>query len=143
LAALVDPNVLNVIDQSQPLPRPSQDGGPNWHPLEVLNNLVNQDKHRTIRTLSSINEQFKVANSELPVASIMDNTPVEITDGVTSGTITLKLPPPTTDPIPVGRPDLAYCTADLDIENVPIEMIELPVVNGTRPLLWSMESKRY
>jgi hypothetical protein len=61
LTQLMDPNVLNVIEQSQPY----HDATPGEYPLAVLNSLVNQDKHRSVRVVSYIREKFEVATQTL------------------------------------------------------------------------------
>ena len=128
--------MLAVIDQSQPFHHPQQDGGPDWHPLAVLNGLVNHDKHRSVRTVSYVNEDFTVIRSQLQVLSV-DTQPIEMTDGAVVATVTLELPTPT--PVRVGSKDLGVQAADLDIVNGYIEKIELPNVNDTRPLLFVMD----
>ena len=128
--------MLAVIDQSQPFHHPQQDGGPDWHPLAVLSGLVNHDKHRSVRTVSYVNEDFTVIRSQLQVLSV-DTQPIEMTDGAVVATVTLELPTPT--PVRVGSKDLGVQAADLDIVNGYIEKIELPNVNDTRPLLFVMD----
>ncbi|MGV0797172.1 hypothetical protein ABQF26_09415 [Mycolicibacterium elephantis] len=137
LAPFVDAAVLAVVDQSQPFHRPQQDGGPDWHPLAVLNGLVNHDKHRAVRTVSYVNEDLDINRSELQVLSV-NSQPVEMTDGAVVATVTFQLPPPL--PVKVGvRPDQQLTAADVDIVNGYIEKIELPNVSDTRPLLFVMD----
>lgn len=138
LGPLVDPGVLAVIDQSQPFHFPLQQGGPDWHPLAVLDGLVNHDKHRTVRTVSYVNEDFTIVNSELPVATV-NAQPVEMDDGAVVATVTLELPPAT--PVRVCDPrshDLR--PVNFQVENGYIEKIELPNVSNTRPLLFVMDA---
>jgi hypothetical protein len=136
LSTLVDPAVLAVIDQSQPFHHPQSDGGPKWHPLAVLNGLVNHDKHRSVRTVSYVNEDFTITNSELTVLSV-DTQPVEMTNGAVVATVILELPPPA--PVRVGSKDPGLQSAALDIVNGYIEKIELPDAGDARPLLFVMD----
>ena len=78
LGPLVDPAVLAVIDQSQPFDHPQQEGGPDWHPLAVLNGLVNHDKHRSVQTVSYVNEDFTVTRIQPQVLSV-ETGPIELT----------------------------------------------------------------
>jgi hypothetical protein len=136
LGPLLDPAVLTVIDQCQPFHHPPQEGGPDWHPLAVLNGLVNHDKHRTVRTVSYVNEDFTVVNSELHVSSV-DAEPVEMDDGAVVATVTLELPPAT--PLRVGSKNPGLRPVNFQVENGYIEKIELPNVGDTRPLLFVMD----
>jgi hypothetical protein len=136
LSPLVDPPVLSVIDQSQPFHHPPQNGGPDWHPLGILNGLVNRDKHRAVRPVLYTNESFSVTKSELPIESV-DTEPVEMIDGAVAATIVLRLPPKT--PRPAGRLDDAWTDAPIDIVNAYVENIEVPNVNDTRPLLFAAD----
>ncbi|MCV7193133.1 hypothetical protein [Mycolicibacterium brumae] len=136
LSSLIDPAVLTVIDQCQPFRHSAQDGGPDWHPLTILNRLVNLDKHRAVRLVLYTNESFSVTSSELPIESV-DTAPVEMTNGAVAATIVLRLPPKT--PRPAGRLDDAWTEAPLDIVNAYVENIEVPVVNDTRPLLFAAD----
>lgn len=135
LAPLLDPDVLKVIGECQPFHH-QQNGGPDWHPLAVLNGLVNHDKHRTVRTVSYVNEDFTVVNSELPVASV-EAEPVAMDDGAVVATVTLALPPAT--PVRIGSKDHGLRQVNFQVENGYIEKIELPKVGDTRPLLFVMD----
>ncbi|MCV7442033.1 hypothetical protein H7K33_07335 [Mycobacterium paraense] len=138
LSPLVDSAVLAVIDQSQPFHFTQQQGGPDWHPLAVLNSLVNQDKHRAVRTVSYVNEDFDIVDSELPVASV-DAQPVEMLDGAVVATVTLELPPPT--PVRLdGTNNPGLRPVNFQVQNGYIEKIELPDVGDTRPLLFVVDS---
>lgn len=137
IAPLVDAAVLAVVDQSQPFHFPQHDGGPNWHPLAVLDGLVKHDKHRAVRTVSYVNEAFTIQNSELRVVSL-DTEPVEMTEGAVVATVVLELPPP--KPVRIGsRDQFSLSEANLDVENGYVEKIYLPNVADTRPLLFVMD----
>jgi len=53
-------DALDVIEQSQPC----HSADPHRHWLTVLNALVNRDKHRALRTVAYVNDDFTVAYSE-------------------------------------------------------------------------------
>jgi hypothetical protein len=134
LAQFVDPAVLNVIYLTQPFQQPI--GGAHWHPLAILNGLVNRDKHRSVRPVLYTNEAFIVTDSDLDIVSV-DTKPVEMTDGAIAATVTLRMPPKS--PTPPGPQDLAFRAGGIDISTAYVENIEVPTVNVMRPLLFAAD----
>ena len=59
-------DVLDVIERSQPYHSPD----PDRHWLTVLNALVNRDKHRAVRTVAWVSEDFGIAYSEATVVDL-------------------------------------------------------------------------
>jgi hypothetical protein len=127
LASKVDSAVLAAIDQSQP----GHQSDPARQSLAVMNGLVNRDKHRTVRVVKYMSEDFRVENSHLKVLNI-DTQPKEMAHGITLATITLELPPKT--PRPPGRLDDNWREAPVEAVNEYVEKIEVPT-GETMPLL--------
>jgi hypothetical protein len=87
LKPFLDPAVLNVIEQSQPYHHtpPGQD------PLAVLNSLVNQDKHRTVRVVTYVRDEFDVEHADFEVVTI-DAPPKPMTDGAIAAVLYVRRP---------------------------------------------------
>jgi hypothetical protein len=134
LVPFVDPNVLNVIEQSQPFQ--STQGAPDWHSLALLNSLVNQDKHRAVRTVSYVSEQFDVNGSDLVIVD-RHIPSVEMTDGAVVASLTVRR----ATGKPGDKPGFpGWSAKTFDVVNGFIEKIELPNVADTRPLLFVMDT---
>lgn len=126
LRPLVAPEVLDLIEQSQPF----QLDRPEWHDLAILSGLVNRDKHRAVIEVPIKVAEMALTGIELDVIS--QSEPVITPDGVTV-TATLRRP---------HRP------AGAEPRDVPVnfgaalafmEEVELPRTNTRRPFLVVME----
>lgn len=118
LASVLDPAVLAAVEATQPFKSPK----PDWHSLAILNRLVNLDKHRTVRVVSYVNEQFKVKpGTEATIVSI-DDSPKELCDGGVVASAVVRRPlrrpgqPPTDVAIPFNI-ELGYA-ANIDVPKV-------------------------
>ncbi|MGV0796229.1 hypothetical protein ABQF26_04645 [Mycolicibacterium elephantis] len=132
LAQFLDTNVLNVIEDSQPF----KAGDPNWHSLALLNNLVNEDKHRAVRTVSYISEHLDVPSSDLQIVR-RDVPSVEMTEGALVASLTVRR----AEGDPGDKPGFpGWSAKHFHVVNGFIEKIELPKVNDARPLLQVMET---
>ena len=87
LALFVNTKVLDVIEKSQPFNNkrmPAQSD-----PLAVLNSLVNHDKHREVRVVSWLNEEFTIRHSTWKVEEI-SAPQTEIVDGATIARVIVR-----------------------------------------------------
>lgn len=133
LGPLLDPNVLSVIEGSQPF---KASGDPNWHALALLNGLVNQDKHRAVRTVSYVSEQLDVTNSDLEIVA-RDIPSAEMTDGTVVASLTVRR----ARGEPGDKPGFPGGSAkNFGVVNGYIEKIELPKVSASRPLLFVIDT---
>ncbi|MGW4125787.1 hypothetical protein [Nocardia sp. NPDC004711] len=94
LAPLLDPKVFAVIEKRQPCHADGQD-----NPLALLNELVNGDKHRTLRVITYNHRTFRIVETEAEVVAVTSMAG-EMTDGAVLARVTCKRP---ADPGPVAR----------------------------------------
>ncbi len=87
LAPLVSAKVLDVIEQSQPYNNTRY--GPLADPLNVLNALVNRDKHRRIQLVEWVNQELTVRHSTFEVVET-DVSQTVIADGAVIARVTVK-----------------------------------------------------
>jgi hypothetical protein len=128
IAPLLDPAVMAVIEQKQPFNAPD----PDRHPITVLNGLVNRDKHRAMRTVAYVNDDFEVAHSEAKVVDL-GAPPVEMTEGAVIATAVLRQAPP--KPPPPGFTGSGWRRSPLAISNEFVEKIEAPPTGDAVPML--------
>jgi len=62
--------------------------------------LVNRDKHRAVRTVVGVSDDFGIVHSEAEVVSV-DASPIEMTEGAVIATAILRQKPP--KPRPPGQ----------------------------------------
>jgi hypothetical protein len=125
----MDLAVIDEIEKSQPF----KSAKPDWHSFSLLNRLVNQDKHRTVRVVNYVNEMFRITEgTEASIVSI-DDAPREMVDGavVAEAAIQRPLSPPGAPPAEFSIP--------FNVELGYIENIELPTVGEQRAVLVVME----
>jgi hypothetical protein len=108
----------------------STQGAPAWHSLALLNSLVNQDKHRAVRTVSYVSDEFDVNSSDLDIVD--RNIPsVEMTDDAVVASLTVRRARGNPGEKP-GFP--GWTSKRFDVVNGYIEKIELPTsVRPSRP----------
>jgi hypothetical protein len=124
LALLVDPAVLAVIEKWQPFNQ--QEVPPDWHPLAVLNALVNRDKHREVRVVSYVSEQFDVVSNDHEVVSV--TAPVsEMTEGAIVAYMHIRRP--------LRRGKEKLVPGNFSVVNGYTENIEIPKVGAQRSVL--------
>lgn len=88
LEPFMDGAVIDEIEKTQPFKNIKSD----WHSFALLNRLVNQDKHRTVRVVSYVNEVFNIApGTEAEIVSI-DDAPREMVDGIVVAQATVRRP---------------------------------------------------
>jgi hypothetical protein len=131
LDPFLDVGVLNVIEQSQPY----HSADPDRHWLTVLNALVNRDKHRAVRTVAYVNEDFTIAYSEADVVSVTV-LPVEMVEGAVIATAVLRQKPP--KPPPPGYQGSGLRLTQIATYSDYVEKIEAPPTNDFLPLLGLM-----
>jgi hypothetical protein len=117
LAPLMEPAVLQVIEDSQPFKVQK----PDWHSFALLNGLVNRDKHRQVRVVTYHNEEFTVTGTTGNIESI-DKKPRELADGALVASVTIRRPTrkPGDPPRDVSVP--------LNVQFGYTENLELPTV---------------
>lgn len=133
-AITVEPNVLTVIENSQPFNATAFP--PDWHPLALLNGLVNHDKHRAVRTVVYVSEEFDVKSSDLDVV-LKDVKPVEMIDGAIVASLTVRRATGKPGKKP-GHP--GWGPKNFHVVNGYSEKIELPTVGDSRALLFTMNA---
>jgi hypothetical protein len=131
LDPFLDVGVLDVIEQSQPY----HSADPDRYWLTVLNALVNRDKHRAVRTVTYVNEDFTIGYSEAEVVSL-NVSPVEMVEGVVIATAVLRQTPP--KPPPPGYQGSGWRLSEIATYNDYREKIEAPPTNDFVPLLGLM-----
>ncbi len=136
LTPFVDSAVLQVIEDSQPFK--ATKGLADWHALALLNGLVNRDKHRAVRTVAYMNEEFTVTHSKLDIIKL-DTTPCEMTDGAVVATATVRLPDPSSL-TPQQQKEAGWRLAPLDVVSGYIENIDLPKVGAQQSVLFVMDT---
>lgn len=132
LGALVDPAVLAIVESRQPY----NVSDPATAPLQVLNELVNVDKHRTINVIvySAMELGIKRKADDIIIRSV-DLHPVEMVDGAVIGSVTLDRPiGQSTDKAPT------YRTLDGTLEVGYVETIAIPSVEDRHSVLDVMEA---
>ncbi|MDI9907988.1 hypothetical protein [Rhodococcus sp. IEGM 1406] len=132
LGALVDPTVLAVVESRQPY----NVSDPATARLQVLNELVNVDKHRTINVIaySAMELGIKRKADDIIIRSV-DLHPVEMVDGAVIGSVILDRPiGQSTDKAPT------YRTLDGTLEVGYVETIAIPSVDGRHSVLDVMEA---
>ena len=88
LAPFMDATVLDEIEKTQPFRAQK----PEWHSFALLNRLVNEDKHRTVRVVTHVNEVFTVQpGTEADIVSI-EKAPREMVDGAVMAEATVDVP---------------------------------------------------
>ena len=88
LAPFMDATVLDEIEKTQPFRAQK----PEWHSFALLNRLVNEDKHRTVRVVTHVNEVFTVQpGTEADIVSI-EKAPREMVDGAVMAEATVRRP---------------------------------------------------
>jgi hypothetical protein len=127
LTPFVDPAVLAVIERWQPFNQLHQ-VAPDWEPLALLNSLVNRDKHREVRVVSYVNEEFNVIESNHEVVA-RTAPPKAMTDGAVVATMRIRRP--------VRLPDkrVRYSLGTFSVQNGYVENIDLPKVGAQRSVL--------
>jgi hypothetical protein len=131
LEPFLDTDVLDVIERSQPYHSPD----PDRHWLNVLNALVNRDKHRAVRTVAWVSDDFGIAYSEAKVVSV-EAPPVEMIEGVVIATAVLRQAPP--KPRPPGYAGSDWRVSRIATYNDVVEKIEAPPTGDYVPLLGLM-----
>jgi hypothetical protein len=128
LKDFLDTDVLNAIERSQPYHSPD----PDRHWLTLLNALVNRDKHRAVRTVAWVSDDFNIAYSEATVVSV-DAPPVEMIEGALVATAILRQAPP--KPPPPGYTGSGWRRTPIATYNDLAEKIEAPPTGDYVPLL--------
>lgn len=87
LAVWCDPKVLDVIEDVQPF----NAANPDQHVLKILNELVNFDKHRSLRVVTYATHDLRVTRCP---AKVVKTTTVrgEMVDGTMIGTVIMERP---------------------------------------------------
>jgi hypothetical protein len=119
LESFLDTDVLDVIERSQPYY--STDPDRDW--ITVLNALVNRDKHRAVRTVAYVSDDFNIDYSEATVVSL-DAPTVEMTEGAIVATAVLRQAPPKPRPPGYAGPD--WRRSPIAVHDDYTEKIEAP-----------------
>ncbi|QNJ91530.1 hypothetical protein HZU40_09645 [Mycolicibacterium fluoranthenivorans] len=130
LAPLLDPAVLAVVENWQPFNQ--QQVPADWHQLAVLNALVNRDKHRQVRLLSYVSEEFNVKSSDHEVVRVYAQ-PKEMTEGAVVASMHIRRP------LRQGGRS-ALVPGRFHVENGYTENIDIPKVGAQRSVLTVMEA---
>ncbi|MGV9639299.1 hypothetical protein ACWDO0_34495 [Nocardia rhamnosiphila] len=133
LAPFLLPDVLDAIEQNQPF----NTVDPNWSGINVLNSMVNLDKHQSLRFVSYSTEEITVTKASVTVIKVEPHPDTPMEDGAVVGTATIELPPPANKyrPRPGGKESLPF-----DVDLGFIEKIEIPTLNIRRSLLEVMDA---
>ncbi|MCV7303017.1 hypothetical protein H7J93_25665 [Mycobacterium barrassiae] len=124
LTPLMDPSSLRLVEASQPF----QDEVPSDNPLAWLNELVNRDKHRSVRLVTYLSDNLEVVtSSEVQVVKI-DVTPTRVVDGAVAAVVTIRRPI-------LGPGERNMAPRRFNAIHSTSEYIELPTPGDQRPLV--------
>jgi hypothetical protein len=126
LSPFMDAQVIGVIENWQPFNQ--QQVAADWHPLAVLNSLVNRDKHREVRVVSYVNELFDITASDHEVVDFTAS-PKEMAEGAIVAHMRIRRP------LRRAGDTAALIRSNFSVVNGYTEIIEIPKVGQQRSVL--------